>query len=145
MGRVLMSSTSSRTRAGLPQGLASVGLLLGLGVLWSCETSAAGAVGALDKIGFDLTALDADGLIGEGNGRRALDYELCVPRRPGTRAEVAAIDPSARFMAGSPGRIGCAPEQVLVLGNTHQPGFARVLARLAELPYVTRIQRAWFE
>jgi hypothetical protein len=48
-------------------------------------------------------------------------------------------------MAGSRGRIGCGPDQVLVLGNTHQPGFAAVLQALARLPFIRRIEPAWFE
>jgi hypothetical protein len=49
------------------------------------------------------------------------------------------------FFDGSPGRIGCGPDQVLVIGNTHRPDFAFVLQRLAELPYVERIEQAHFE
>jgi hypothetical protein len=58
---------------------------------------------------------------------------------------VAAIDPSARFMAGSPGRVGCGGDRVLVLGSTHQPGLRSVLGALAALPFVLRIERAVFE
>jgi hypothetical protein len=96
-------------------------------------------------IGFDLCDLDAQGLVGPPDGKRALDYEFCIPAGEGFAAEVQVIDGSARFQPGSPGRIGCGPGQVLVLGNTHRPDFAFVLQRLAELPYVERIERAWFE
>jgi hypothetical protein len=96
-------------------------------------------------IAFDLEAIGPDGLVGPADGRRALDYEFCIPAGDGSQAQVAGMDPTARFMPGSPGRIGCAEGQVLVLGHTHQPGFVQVLLQLAKLPYVTRIQRAWFE
>jgi len=97
------------------------------------------------KLGLDLSALSEDGLFGPRDGRRALDYEFCIPQGEYTWAQVAAIDPSAKAMAGSRGRIGCGPDQVLVLGNTHQPGFAAVLQALVRLPFIQRIEPAWFE
>jgi hypothetical protein len=100
---------------------------------------------ALAVIAFDLAGIDQNGLIGPEDGKRAVDYEYCIPNDSNAAAEVRAIDPSARIMAGSRGRIGCMSEQLLVLGNTHQPGFRRVLHRLAELPYVQRIEQAFFE
>jgi len=96
-------------------------------------------------IGFDLTRLDASGLQGPPGGLRALDYELCIPDDPSRRDEVAAIDPSARFHPGSPGRSRCGEGQVLVIGNTHQPGFQDILHRLAGLPYVARISETLYE
>jgi hypothetical protein len=96
-------------------------------------------------IGFDLNRLNASGLQGPPDGLRALDYEFCIPHGPAFRAQVAAIDPSARFHPGSRGRIGCTPDQVLVLGNTHQDGFRAILHALAGLPYVARIAEAVFE
>jgi hypothetical protein len=100
---------------------------------------------AVGVIGFDLCDLDAQGLIGPPDGKRAVDYEFCIPAGEGFAAEISAIDATARFHPGSPGRIGCGEGQVLVLGNTHRPDFAFVLQRLSELPYVDRIERAWFE
>jgi len=96
-------------------------------------------------IAFDLDSIDADGLIGPADGKRALDYEFCIPRGEDYVAEVRAIDETARFFERSRGRIGCGPRQVLVIGNTHRPDFAIVLGRLAELPYVERIEQAYFE
>jgi hypothetical protein len=100
---------------------------------------------AAASIGFDLGRLDESGLYGPPDGLRSLDYEFCIPVGTPYRDEVAAIDPSARFMPGGRGRIGCGPGEVLVLGNTHQPGFREVLAALASLPYVARIAEAYFE
>lgn len=126
------------------------------GLWWSLALLAAGLLACpaaavepaepgVGVIGFDLCDLDAQGLVGPPDGKRALDYEFCIPAGEGFAAEVQAIDDSARFQPGSAGRIGCGPGQVLVLGNTHRPDFAFVLQRLAELPYVERIERAWFE
>jgi hypothetical protein len=100
---------------------------------------------AVGVLGFELCDLDAQGLIGPPDGKRAVDYEFCIPGGEGFAAEVRAIDTTARLHPGSRGRIGCGPDEVLVIGNTHRPDFAFVLQRLAELPYVERIERAWFE
>jgi hypothetical protein len=104
------------------------------------------AVGAATPaLGLDLSPLSEDGLYGSGEGRRALDYEFCIPQGGEPWAQVSVIDPSAKAMAGSRGRIGCGPDQVLVLGNTHQPGFAAVIHALARLPFIRRIEPVWFE
>ena len=113
------------------------------GVLLSGAAMAGGDPTAV--IAFDLTRLDAAGLQGPPDGLRALDYEFCIPQGRGFRDQVAAIDPSARFQSGSRGRIGCGPDQVLVLGNTHQDDYREVLLGLARLPYVKRIAEAFFE
>jgi hypothetical protein len=96
-------------------------------------------------IGFDLGRLDDRGLRGPPGGLTSLDYEYCIPDAPAYRDQVSAIDPSARFLPGSRGRIGCGSGQVLVLGNTHQPWFRQVLQALAELPFVERIAECVFE
>ena len=133
-------------------------LLLFSPVLWSLMSPAVAAeslgsdrpMSAADAaapavIGFDLGSIDADGLIGPPNGKRALDYELCIPRGEDYVTEVRAINETAQFFDRSRGRIGCGPRQVLVIGHTHRPDFAVVLRRLAELPYVERIEQAYFE
>jgi len=97
------------------------------------------------KVELELSRLDDAGLYGPSDGLRALDYEFCIPAGARFREEVASIDQSARFLGKSRGRVGCRSDEVLVIGNTHQPDFRRVLARLAELPYVERIVPAWFE
>jgi hypothetical protein len=99
----------------------------------------------LNKVTFDLDQIDAAGLSGPPGGQVAVDYEFCIPATPGHLAEVQGIDPSVRAQPGSPGRIGCGPGQVLCLGSTHQPGWRSVLARLAALDYVARIDRFWGE
>ncbi len=97
------------------------------------------------KVGFDLSRLNDSGLRGPPDGLRALDYEFCIPSAETYVAEIKAIDPSAAVYPRSPGRIGCTEDQSLVIGNTHQPEFRRVLRNLAALPYVTRIDESFFE
>lgn len=96
----------------------------------------------LAKIGFDLSELDEEGLYGPPDGRRARDYELCVPNE---RAEEArAIDRTLR-LARSPGRIGCGPGELLAIGTTGQRDWLRVLQRLSDLPWVRRIEPHYAE
>ena len=122
---------------------AAIGVLLALSSQLARAAEPDLAVPGL--IGFDLHDLDTEGLIGPPDGKRAVDYEFCIPVGAAFMDEVSAIDTSARFYRTSRGRIGCGPDEVLVLGNTHQPDFAVVLHQLANLPYVEHIQRAWLE
>ncbi len=99
----------------------------------------------LDKIGFDLTQLDDQGLYGPADGKRALDYEFCIPVGEAYGQAVTAIDPSLKLFPGRAGRIGCTDQQVLVMGNTHQPQAQLVLQELANLDYIHRIARVDWE
>jgi hypothetical protein len=92
------------------------------------------------KIQFDLSEFNDDGLYGPLGGLRAAMYEFCIPARTELAAEVASIDPTVQISAGSPGRIGCSSDEYLCIGSTGQPGFREVLANLAQLEYVFRIQ-----
>lgn len=98
----------------------------------------------LQKIRFDLSRLDGNGLYGPETGKIALDYEFCIPRDEALRREVEGMDPSLKVQT-SAGRIGCGPEQYLCIGNTHQANWRQVLYRLAELPYVERIEQVFWE
>ncbi|HWH46208.1 MAG TPA: hypothetical protein VN664_00305 [Burkholderiales bacterium] len=97
------------------------------------------------KIDVDLENVNSEGLRGPPDGLRAVHYEFCIPADEESAKEVRSIDPSAQFMRGSRGRIGCARDQVLVVGNTHQRSYRQVLERLAALEYVTRIAETFFE
>lgn len=100
---------------------------------------------ALTKIRFDLDALDANGLQGPADGKRALHYELCVPSHPDVVRTVLALDPTLVLHPGARGRVGCGEDELLGLGSTHQPDHRAVLARLAALPEVREIREAFFE
>ncbi len=109
------------------------------------RSTANGSLGGCSKLGFDASALDEHGLLGPEGGKVALSYEFCVPKDAKLVDQVRAIDPSVAIQAGSPGRIGCKPTEVLCVGSTYQPDFLEVLAALCELEYVARIERAVFE
>jgi hypothetical protein len=97
------------------------------------------------KIRLDLASLNQDGLYGPPDGLRALSYEFCIPARQELAAEVRGIDPTIQVFPNSRGRIGCSNDQYLCIGSTHQPGFRVVLARLAKLDYVARIDPSFAE
>src|SRR5262245_6505733 len=71
------------------------------------------------KVTVDLSNVNAEGLRGPAHGLRTVHYELCIPADERYAAEVRSIDPTARLVRGSPGRIRCTNEQALVLGYTH--------------------------
>jgi hypothetical protein len=97
------------------------------------------------KITFSLEKLDGSGLYGPPDGLRALHYEFCIPGDPRHEAEVRQIDPTIQISQTSPGRVGCAPGEYLCVGHTHQSNFRMVLYKLAGLPYIKRIDQAFFE
>ena len=97
------------------------------------------------KVELDLTALDEAGLRGQPDGKVAVAYEFAIPDTATHRAQVAAIDPTIQFMAGSRGRIGAGEGQCLCVGSTHQDSYREVLRRLAALAYVERIVECHFE
>jgi len=99
----------------------------------------------LVKVAFDLDRLDEDGLVGPPDGKRALSYEFCIPPSEECKELVSSIDPTVEFMCGSPGRIGCYPDECLCIGSTHQENYRDVLRKIAELPYVEKIDEAVFE
>jgi len=103
------------------------------------------AADAWQKITFDISRLDESGLHGPADGKRALSYEFCIPDTVQNRTEVKRIDPTIKFFAQSPGRIGCVESENLCIGSTHQKDFRGVLQRLAELTYVQRIDESFFE
>lgn len=131
---------------------------LGLGVLFlvslllnlypfflACRAEERVQVNPRSKITFNLEHLNESGLYGPPHGLRALDYEFCIPADPRLEAQVRQIDPTVHIFKTSPGRVGCAEGGYLCVGNTHQPDFRMVLNKLANLPYVKRIDQAFFE
>ena len=99
----------------------------------------------LDKIGFDLSQLNEEGLYGPADGLRVLHYEFCIPADPFLRDRVKAIDPTLTIYSESPGRIGCQTDQFLCIGHTGQSNFRDVLEQLAVLPEIQQIEQTWFE
>jgi hypothetical protein len=123
-----------------------LGCLSGLFLTTACSPPPAeGDSHVLDKITFDLHQLDETGLYGPPGGQRSLDYEFCLPQGEAYTQAVVAIDPSLNFYPGSRGRRGCTDQQILAIGNTHQPNAQRILMELAQLDYIDRIDRVDWE
>lgn len=122
----------------------NVPLSLGAAVLvlvFACQpVPSADHSSAMNKIAFDLSSLDENGLSGPTDGKRSLDYEFCIPAGGAYTQAVSAIDPSAQFFPQSRGRIGCGEGEVLTIGNTHQANHQDILIELANLDYIDRIQ-----
>ncbi|MGB3202839.1 MAG: hypothetical protein WBA99_18175 [Nodosilinea sp.] len=106
----------------------------------ACQAVPSAHSSASDKIAFDLSTLDENGLYGSPGGKRSLDYEFCIPNGDAYAQAVGAIDPSTRFFPQSRGRIGCGENEVLAIGNTNQPDYDTILIELANLDYIDRIQ-----
>ncbi|MBK9397333.1 MAG: hypothetical protein IPN55_08910 [Saprospiraceae bacterium] len=96
------------------------------------------------KIKFDLTQLDKDGLSGPDDGKRSISYEFCIPDNKINRDKVKKIDISIQFTKAM-GRSMCGKNQILCLGNTHQPNAVKVLERLSKLTYIEKITETYFE
>jgi len=99
---------------------------------------------AWKKIKLDFKQLDAEGLAGPPKGKVVVNYEFCIPADEKHWRQVRKIDPTAQKNAGK-GRAGCKDTQWLVIGNTHQKNYQRVLFQLASLPYVERIEPVYWE
>ena len=109
------------------------------------ETERAASGDTFQKISFDLSILDENGLYGPPDGRRILDYEFCIPKTVNCVEEVNAIDTTVVIHRSSPGRIGCSDREYLCIGNTYQKQYKKVLERLAELEYIERIDMCMLE
>ncbi|MEM9120830.1 MAG: hypothetical protein AAGD09_23550 [Cyanobacteria bacterium P01_F01_bin.56] len=97
------------------------------------------------KIRFDLNQLDEFGLYGPEDGRRSLSYEFCLPNDLQAIETVQAIDPTLIIYLQSAGRVGCDDQEVLAIGETHQPHYRDVLINLASLDTIDRIEQFWGE
>lgn len=113
--------------------------------LLGCRADNRPQVNPLSKITFNLGKLNENGLYGPPHGLKALHYEFCIPGDHVHEAQVRQIDPTIQIFKTSPGRVGCAEGEYLCVGSTHQPDFKTVLLKLAKLPYVKRIDQAFFE
>ena len=125
--------------------------LMLIGVCIACSACGMRSSGAQSesqppaKITFDLKQIDDEGLTGPPDGRVAISYEYCIPATQAAQDEVRRIDPTVAFQPGARGRIGCARDQVLCIGSTHQPGWRTILQQLASLDYIARIDRSFGE
>ena len=121
-------------------------ILVSLVLLSACSKKRAFNVDNImeSKIKFDLTQLDKDGLSGPDDGKRSISYEFCIPDNKINRDKVKKIDISIQFTKAM-GRSMCGKNQILCMGNTHQPNSVKVLERLSKLTYIEKITETYFE
>ncbi len=98
-----------------------------------------------EKIKFDLSQLNEEGLTGENENLVAVDYEFCIPKSDSLKEIVLSIDSSVKFFAQSKGRIGCDKNEILCVGNSRQKNAKETLIKLAELDFVKKIERTFYE
>jgi hypothetical protein len=100
---------------------------------------------ALNKISFDLEALNEEGLFGSPDGLVSLDYRFCIPLDDELKNEVSQIDSTINFHPGTGSADSCSKDEYLCIGNTHQKNYREVLIKLATLEYVDRIDQMFWE
>ena len=113
------------------------------GLLWQCANQK--ILHPSPKIGFNINALDKEGLMGPEGGKTALNYEFCIPADNSYVGKIRQIDPSIKIHRKSKGRIACSKAEWLCIGNTHQEYAKSKLQRLAAYDFIKRIERAYFE
>ncbi|MEW5894819.1 MAG: hypothetical protein AB1650_03515 [Candidatus Omnitrophota bacterium] len=99
----------------------------------------------VDKITFELNAIDKNGLIGTADGKTSVDYEFCIPYIDQYLKEIQTIDSQIVCYHGSGGRIGCSNSEYLCLGNSGYKNYRDILCKLSTLNYVKRIDRTYRE
>jgi hypothetical protein len=97
------------------------------------------------KIAFDMSQIRPDGITGPPDGLVSVSYEFCIPGDDELLDRVLAIDPTIKYAREAPGRIGCDKTQYLCMGDTHNPHWKDILRQIAELDFVTRIERTYWE
>ena len=99
----------------------------------------------ITKIKFPLDNINPDGLRGPPDALVAVSYEFCIPASERVYQEVLSIDPSVNLGPGSRGRIGCAKNQTLSIGQTHQDHWREILLELSSQTYIVEIRECFFE
>jgi len=99
----------------------------------------------MSKINFNLNELDEQGLIGPPTGKVALDYEFCIPRTEEHTAIIKKVNPRIKISPKSRGRIGCTRSQQLCIGTTGQENWKNILMETANLDFVEKIERTFYE
>ncbi len=97
-----------------------------------------------DKIKFKLTIFNKQGLVGEDDGKVALDYEFCVPNQVAYLTKIREIDSSIKPLNGK-GRTKCAENHIVMIGNSYNKDIKKILCNLSQLEYVTEINQVYWE
>ncbi|MCC7332398.1 MAG: hypothetical protein IT232_07305 [Flavobacteriales bacterium] len=98
----------------------------------------------LNKIKIKLSEFDENGLIGDEDGKVALEYEFCVPNNNEVLNEIKEIDSGIKPVKGK-GRTKCSENSILLIGNSHQKDIKKILCKLSQLEYITEINPVYWE
>jgi len=98
-----------------------------------------------EKIEFDITKLNQQGLYGSPDGLRSLSYEFCIPADEYFVSIIHNIDPEIKIYRHSPGRVACTPAEYLCIGDTYNKPYQKIFNELAELSFIKRIIQSVFE
>jgi len=98
-----------------------------------------------DKIEFDITKLNQQGLYGPADGLRSLSYEFCIPAEEHFVSTILIIDPEIKIYPQSPGRIACTQAEYLCMGDTYNKSYQEIFNDLSELSFIKRIIQSVFE
>ena len=107
--------------------------------IFSCKESA--PLDPMEKIKFDINAIDNHGLEVGSEQKSSIYYQFCIPDSDSIAMEVFKTEPAIDIYVNQAGEIGCGEGQRLAMGHTHPNGWKKRIQMLAELPYVTRIER----
>ncbi len=97
----------------------------------------------MNKIKFDYSILDNNGLIGPSEGKISLAYEFCIPGTEKARRRILEID-NQMEISTSPGRIKCSEHEYLCIGHTNQ-NYLEIFKAITQLEFVKRVERCYFE
>jgi hypothetical protein len=100
--------------------------------------------GNLEKLDFDINALDKDGLFGPETGKVSVDYQFCIPSGKEYLDAIHTIDPDIKMMRKYIGRGDCRDGHVAMMGSTHKPMHKEILHQLVGLEFIEKIERVWY-
>lgn len=109
----------------------------------------------INKVKFDLSNINDEGLIGPPDGLRSVSYEFCIPLSDELLAHVLRIDPTIQHFQSSRGRIMCPEGQQLCIAETYSevrtptadgvPPWKDILCRLSSLEFIEKFERYYAE
>ena len=97
----------------------------------------------LSKIKFSLADFNEEGLFGNPDGLRAMDYKFCIPKNESYKEQILNIDKTINIIAGN--KNNCSEEEYFCIGNTHKKSFKVILKKLALLDFVLKIEPHYWE
>ncbi len=116
-----------------------------LSIMYGCSNIDSNSIANNEKIEFDITKLNQQGLYGPADGLRSLSYEFCIPADEHFVSVIHNIDPEIKIYHHSPGRIACNQSEFLCVGDTYNKPYQKNFNDLANLFFIKRIIQSIFE